>query len=136
MHPRDLVRLIDAAAEALDIGPTTVLKSANVDPAVYRSLKNNQTVRQTTIDKILKACRISRPPAAHQRWLTIWTNVPITRRKTFHIITDSDGETIYRNRHFWPCVEFLDSIGVKAYLIRCGYSQDAKGFISAETKKD
>lgn len=48
----------------------------------------------------------------------IWANVPITRRKSFYIVTGTDGATAYRNRHLWPCVEYLESQGVRCYQIR------------------
>lgn len=51
------------------------------------------------------------------KW-TIWTNVSITRRKSYHLVTSPDGETRYRDRHFWPCVEWLAAEGVDRYLIR------------------
>lgn len=49
---------------------------------------------------------------------TIWTNVSITRRKTYHLVTDPDGRTVWRDRHFWPCVEWLERAGICCYLIR------------------
>lgn len=48
----------------------------------------------------------------------VWANVSITRRKSFYVVTGADGETAYRNRHFWPCIEYLESQGIKAYEIR------------------
>lgn len=50
--------------------------------------------------------------------VVIWANVPITRRKSFYVITGAGGVVIYRNRHLWPCVQFLDLMGVKEYEIR------------------
>lgn len=50
--------------------------------------------------------------------VTIWCNVPITRRKSFYVVTGADGKTAYRNRHFWPCIEWLESQGVKDYQLR------------------
>ena len=49
---------------------------------------------------------------------TIWANVPITRRKSFYVVTGAGGVVIYRNRHLWPCVQFLDELGVTEYEIR------------------
>lgn len=48
----------------------------------------------------------------------LWLNVPITRRKSFHIVTNDRGEVVFRNRHVWPCVEYLESQDVKAYELR------------------
>lgn len=48
----------------------------------------------------------------------IWMNVQITRRKSFYVVTGTDGKTAYRNRHFWPCVEYLESQDVKRYELR------------------
>lgn len=50
--------------------------------------------------------------------VTIWMNVSITRRKSFYVVTGADGETAYRNRHFWPCVEYLESQGIREYQLR------------------
>jgi hypothetical protein len=50
------------------------------------------------------------------RW-TIHTNVSITRRKSYFLVTNPAGETVFRDRHFWPCVQWLDVEGVKSYII-------------------
>lgn len=50
--------------------------------------------------------------------ITIWMNVQITRRKSFYVVTGVDGKTAYRNRHFWPCVEWLECQGIKRYQLR------------------
>ena len=49
---------------------------------------------------------------------TIYTNVSITRRKSYHLIVDEAGETVFRDRHFWPCIEVLRGWGVQEYIIR------------------
>ena len=66
---------------------------------------------------------------------TIYTNVPITRRKTFHLVADPTGEVQFKHRHFWPCIEWLDAEGIEAYLIRCGYDPDAKGPLIARKQE-
>jgi hypothetical protein len=48
----------------------------------------------------------------------IWTNVSITRRKSFFMVADPSGEIIWRDRHFWPCADFLDNLGVEEYELR------------------
>ena len=50
------------------------------------------------------------------RW-TIHTNVSITRRKSYFLVTDPKGEVRFRDRHFWPCVAWLDVEGIKSYII-------------------
>lgn len=50
--------------------------------------------------------------------VVIWMNVSITRRKSFYVVTGADGKTAYRNRHFWPCVEYLECQGVRRYELR------------------
>lgn len=47
----------------------------------------------------------------------IWTNVPITRRKSYYLVTDPDENVLFRHRHFWPCIDFLDAEGVTQYEI-------------------
>ena len=51
-----------------------------------------------------------------QRW-AIHTNVSITRRKSYFLVTDPQGQTVFRDRHFWPCVQWLDVEGVKSYIV-------------------
>jgi len=48
---------------------------------------------------------------------SIRTNVPITRRKSYHIVVDPAGVTRWRDRHFWACVEWLDREEVQEYTI-------------------
>lgn len=47
----------------------------------------------------------------------IWTNVSITRRKSYFIVCDPQGETCFRHRHFWPCVQWLDAEGIECYTV-------------------
>lgn len=49
---------------------------------------------------------------------TIWTNVPITRRKSFYLIENPAGEVVFRNRHLWPCVEYLGACDIDVYQLR------------------
>lgn len=49
---------------------------------------------------------------------TIWTNVPITRRKSFYLVESPAGEIVWRDRHFWPCVEWLARESIEVYQIR------------------
>lgn len=58
------------------------------------------------------------PSADAQEPIVIWMNVQITRRKSFYVVTGANGKTAYRNRHFWPCVEWLESQGIKQYELR------------------
>ena len=48
----------------------------------------------------------------------IWTNVAITRRKSYFIVTDPEGRTVFRDRHFWPCVEWLFIEEIERYMVR------------------
>lgn len=48
---------------------------------------------------------------------TIWTNVSITRRKSYFIVCDPEEVTHFRHRHFWPCVHWLAVEGVTRYAI-------------------
>lgn len=50
------------------------------------------------------------------RW-AIHTNVSITRRKSFFLVTDPSGEVRFRHRHFWPCVDFLAAEEVRSYNV-------------------
>lgn len=47
----------------------------------------------------------------------IWTNHLFTRRKSFFYVTDTEENIVFRDRWFWPCVEYLDTIDVEAYEI-------------------
>lgn len=51
---------------------------------------------------------------------TIWANCPITRRKSYYLVTDPSDDVVFRNRHLWPCVEFLRSTDVKVYRVLPG----------------
>lgn len=48
----------------------------------------------------------------------IWTNVSITRRKSYFIVCDPEGVTRFRHRHFWPCIGFLEAEDIKCYEVR------------------
>lgn len=50
-------------------------------------------------------------------WI-VWTNVPITRRKSFYLVQAPNEEVVFRDRHFWPCVEYLRDNGIQAYEVR------------------
>ena len=52
-----------------------------------------------------------------QPWI-IWTNVPITRRKSYYLVAAPDDTIVFRHRHLWPCVEFLHQSEVKCYQLR------------------
>lgn len=52
-----------------------------------------------------------------ENW-TIWANCPITRRKSFYLITDPEGEVVFRDRHLWPAIEYLAGEGVEVYDIK------------------
>ena len=49
---------------------------------------------------------------------TIYCNVPITRRKSFYLVVNEHDVTVFKDRHFWPCIEYLRNEGVEAYEIR------------------
>ncbi len=48
---------------------------------------------------------------------TIWTNVSITRRKSYFLVCDPEENVCFRHRHFWPCVQWLDVEGIECYSI-------------------
>lgn len=48
---------------------------------------------------------------------TIYTNVSITRRKSYFLVQDPNDEIQFRHRHFWPCVVWLDAEGIECYTI-------------------
>lgn len=47
----------------------------------------------------------------------LWTNVSITRRKSYFLVTDPSETTCFRHRHFWPCIQWLAAEDVECYTI-------------------
>jgi hypothetical protein len=52
-----------------------------------------------------------------QGW-SIGTDVPITRRKHYHIVYDPQGDPRFSSRVFWECIEWLEAESVEAYRLR------------------
>lgn len=66
---------------------------------------------------------------------TIHTNVPITRRKSYFLITNEANEVVFRDRHFWPCIHFLDAIDETEYLMLPGEVATRSGTLKLTAKK-
>lgn len=67
---------------------------------------------------------------------TIYTNVSITRRKSYFMVTDPDGIVCFRHRHFWPCVDFLAAEGQQEYLLRPAEHSEANGaFLIVQSRR-
>ena len=81
--------------------------------------------------------RVGPQPALFPEPWTIHANVQITRRKTFFLVTNPQGETVYRNRWLWPCIDWLDTMEVRAYIIRPGNEEWPQHFpVSINREKD
>ena len=58
---------------------------------------------------------------------TIYTNVSITRRKSYFMVCDHDDIVVFKHRHFWPCIEYLDAEAIEEYTIRPAEHDEAVG---------
>lgn len=59
----------------------------------------------------------------HRR--VILTDCPITRRKRFHAVLDTNGDPVFQSRILWDCFEYLDAEGVEEYdLVSAEASND------------
>lgn len=48
---------------------------------------------------------------------SITCDLPITRRKTFHVVTDRTGQPRYKSRLITDCARFLADNGIAAYML-------------------
>ena len=58
---------------------------------------------------------MSYTPPEGQHWV-LWLDCEVTRRKLYHIVTDSNDRTRFRSRFVSECIAFLANEGVEAYL--------------------
>lgn len=58
--------------------------------------------------------------AASASGWSILVDCPLTRRKVTNAVFDPSGEPVFRSRHIWDCVEYLDAEGIETYKIECG----------------
>jgi hypothetical protein len=47
----------------------------------------------------------------------VWCDEQMTRRKSFHYISDPEGRVMFRSRLFGSVVEWLDGEGVQEYTL-------------------
>jgi hypothetical protein len=55
--------------------------------------------------------------AASGATITVWLDVEITRRKTYHLIVDENGRSLWRAYRFSDVLEWLRSRGVEEYTV-------------------
>jgi hypothetical protein len=77
----------------------------------------------------------SSQPEGRNPMYTIHTNVPITRRKSYFLITSKEGETVFRDRHFWPCIAFLDAMEEVEYILLPGEVATRSGTLKLTARK-
>lgn len=45
----------------------------------------------------------------------VWCDVPITRRKRYHLITNADREVVFRSMLFADCLQYLEDEDIARY---------------------
>jgi hypothetical protein len=56
------------------------------------------------------------PEETVEGW-AIYCDMPMTRRKHFHVVTDARGAPRFKSRSFTECAAFLADNGVSAYKL-------------------
>lgn len=52
--------------------------------------------------------------------LKVFIDVPITRRKTYHIVQSETGQTVWFGRRIGPLFEYLETHGHERFLLYDG----------------
>lgn len=55
--------------------------------------------------------------------ITLYVDVPITRRKFYHIVEDGEQEVIHRDRHISGALAFLDAQEIGEYTIAADFGR-------------
>lgn len=68
--------------------------------------------------------------------IVVWLDVEITRRKTYHLVTDEDGVSLWRAYRFRDVLEWLRSHGVGEYDVRADGAEWVARFSVSFEQKD
>jgi hypothetical protein len=66
----------------------------------------------------------------------IHTDILITRRKLFQIVTSPEGWTLFTARQLGPCIQYLREGGISEYLIICGPDRHGRQLVLHIDEKD
>jgi hypothetical protein len=67
---------------------------------------------------------------------TIHTDVQITRRKMFHIVTNPGGHRVFQDRRFHACVDFVQANAQVEFYVRPAYETAGKPRFVAILKQE
>lgn len=59
----------------------------------------------------------------------IHTDILITRRKLFNIVTSPEGWSLFTSRQLGPCLQYLQEQGISEYLIISGADRDGRQLV-------
>lgn len=59
----------------------------------------------------------------------IHTDILITRRKLFNIVTSPEGWALFTARQLGPCIAYLQEQGISEYLIICGNDRHGRQLV-------
>ncbi len=59
---------------------------------------------------------VGRPAPGLNQW-TIWLNAPITRRKSYHIVSNPKGEIMFNSMNVTECLQFLEDHDISSWRL-------------------